>query len=89
MLSCKGEWGQALTAGTTEEGTNVVVNLMRTFKSLLVVPMTEPGGMRKGMDEDTLFAHVDSVFIFSLTWSIGGSAGSNEAWDRGGGGYLT
>jgi len=22
--------------------------------------------------------HVDSVFIFSLTWSVGGSAASNE-----------
>ena len=61
-------------AGTTEEGTNVIVNLMRTFKSLLVVPLAGDNavpGMLKGLEEEALMRHVDSVFIFSLTWQGG------------------
>ena len=68
-------------AATTDEGTNVVVNLMRTFKSLLIVPLTDPKGLVKEIpvkEPGAFDAHIDSVFIFSLAWSIGGSAASNE-----------
>ena len=67
-------------AATTDEGTNVVCNLMRTFKSLLVEPLADPKGIVKDLaaDEEAMNRHIDSVFIFSLTWSIGGSANSNE-----------
>ena len=68
-------------AATTDEGTNVVVNLMRTFKSLLIVPLTDPKGLVKEIpvkEPGAFDAHIDSVFIFSLAWSIGGSAATNE-----------
>jgi dynein heavy chain len=73
-------------AGTTDEGTNVVCTLMRTFNSLLVKPLADPQGLLAkqiagvGREEGAMRmnTHIDSVFIFSLAWSIGGSADSNE-----------
>ena len=64
-------------AATTEEGTNVVVNLMRTFKSLLIEPLSDPKSITKELKKE-MEMHIDSTFVFSLCWSIGGSANSNE-----------
>ena len=64
-------------AATTPEGTNVAVNLMRTFKSLLVDPMSDPKAYTKEFKKE-MELHVDSTFIFAATWSLGGSAASNE-----------
>ena len=66
-------------AATTEEGTNVAVNLMRTFKSLLVTPLeADPKSITKELKKE-METHIDATFVFALTWSVGGSAGSNEA----------
>ena len=64
-------------AATTAEGTNVAVNLMRTFKSLLVDPMSDPKAYTKEFKKE-MELHVDSTIIFAATWSLGGSAASNE-----------
>jgi dynein heavy chain len=66
-------------AETTYEGTNVAVNLMRTFKSLLVEQLADPKGLIASIKREAdMQKHIDSCFVFSLAWSIGGTANSNE-----------
>ena len=66
-------------AETTYEGTNVAVNLMRTFKSLLVEQLADPKGLIASIKrESDMEKHIDSCFVFCLAWSIGGTANSNE-----------
>ena len=64
-------------AATTEEGTNVAVTLMRTFRALLVAPLSDPKAITKELKKE-METHIDATFVFALTWSVGGSAGSNE-----------
>ena len=66
-------------AETTYEGTNVAVNLMRTFKSLLVEQLADPKGLIASIKRPSdMEKHIDSCFVFCLAWSIGGTANSNE-----------
>ena len=65
-------------AATTEEGTNVAVTLMRTFRALLVAPLADdPKAITKELKKE-METHIDATFVFALTWSVGGSAASNE-----------
>ena len=65
-------------AATTEEGTNVAVTLMRTFRALLVAPLADdPKAITKELKK-VMETHIDATFVFALTWSVGGSIGSNE-----------
>ncbi|KAL2622254.1 hypothetical protein R1flu_002459 [Riccia fluitans] len=56
--------------------TALVVSLMRTFYSLIDEVKTEEGVKALGLDKLDIW--VDSIFVFSLVWSIG-STGENDA----------